>query len=46
MYEFWILTVLTGSCPELGNWKADKVKPLDIQDSTDSNCYGFGGERE
>jgi len=40
------IVCITGSCPELGNWKVDKVHPLEIQDSNDSSCYGFGGEKE
>ena len=36
---------LTGSCPDLGNWKPDQVRPLEILDDS-SYGGGFGGEKE
>ena len=34
---------VTGSCPELGNWKVNKIVPLEPQDT---GYAGFGGEKE
>lgn len=38
---------ITGSCPELGNWKVDKVRPMVAQeDNSGFGFRGFGGEKE
>ena len=34
---------ITGSCPELGNWKVDQVLPMTAQDDP---YPGYGGEVE
>ena len=34
---------VTGSCAELGNWKVEKLLPLEPQDT---GYAGFGGEKE
>ena len=32
---------LTGSCPELGEWKASKVVPLKVESENEGNGFCF-----